>query len=70
MKLYIEDDNGVMTELKELSEVDSNSEILIFTMNNRIDRERMGMLAERLEEATKKKCIILDSAFGKVYGVK
>jgi hypothetical protein len=69
MKLYIEDDNGNRTELKELPELSSNSNILLFKMNNQLTRENYIHLTESLEMATGKRCIVLDKSFDKVYGI-
>lgn len=69
MKLYIEDDDGNKTELKELEETLNNNDILIFKTNVRLLPERTHDIAKQLERNLNKKCIVLDSTFDKVYGI-
>jgi hypothetical protein len=68
MKIYIEDDNGNKTELKELNEINPLSELLILTLERPVHDEALAKLAAGLKQMTNKKCIILGPEFGKVYG--
>lgn len=69
MKIYIEDDNGKRTEIKELTEVNSSSELLIFTLERCVTKEAIAKVSECLKQMTDKKVIILGPEFGKVYGI-
>jgi hypothetical protein len=70
MKLYLEDDNGNRTEFKELHESFNDSNVLIFTTNKQISMENAAGIINKLEKLTNKRCVVLDSAFDKVYGIK
>lgn len=69
MKLYIENDNGIKTELAELEETNTlDGDTLILTTSKHITAECATAIQEKFKEFGKK-CIIL-YGFDKVYSIK
>lgn len=69
MKLLLQDDDNVMTQLRDIQTVSPESKVLIFFINYAIRSDSLKTLEDSLSEKTGMKCIVLDSRFEKVVGV-
>jgi len=69
VKLLLQDDYNVMTQLRDIQTVSPESKVLIFFINYAIRPDNLKTLEDSLSEKTGMKCIVLDSRFEKVLGV-
>lgn len=69
MKLFIETDEGEIIEVKELKNVNVDSNILIFFIKQVAKLKDLENVEWLLSQKTGKTCVILDGCFSeKVYG--
>jgi hypothetical protein len=69
MKLWLENDNGTMIELKELTDIKAGAEVLFFKTSCRIMDFGKETITDMLESKTGKRCIILDPMFDRVFSL-
>ncbi len=71
MKLYMEDNNGIKIELKEIDSINKDDDVLLFILNNdNISVDLARTLEKRWSEKIGKKCIVVPSIVGQVIGIK
>ena len=68
MKLYIQNDSGAMTEIREIESL-INADTLFFMSSMRLSEKDIDTMEKDLSQKTGKNCIILDGKFSKVLGI-
>ena len=63
MKLLLQNDDNTTVEIKEITSLNKNSEVLFFFLNGRYTNENIAKYENELQKKIGRKVVILDGRF-------
>lgn len=70
MKLFIEADNGELTELREIDSIPQSCDVLLFFSNRcMLSNAQKDEMEKAMTDKIGKKCVLIDGNIEKVVGI-